>query len=67
MDHVDKDPLEVLRLAKKEVQSWELAQIELHTENHGPLDLEARRVNIKTDTLVRKIYTEPHYIIYVNS
>lgn len=58
MDHVNKDPLEVLRLAEKKVQSWELAQIELHTENHGPLDLEAR-------SRVRDISRDTTYLGYL--
>jgi len=37
---VDKNPLEVLCLSEKEVQSWQLAQIVLHSENHGSLRLE---------------------------
>ncbi|CAL9235667.1 unnamed protein product, partial [Arabidopsis halleri] len=33
--NIDTDPLEVLRLAEKEAQLWQSAQIELHNENHG--------------------------------
>jgi len=34
---VDKDPLDVLYLAEKEAQSWQLAQLELNTENNGSM------------------------------
>ncbi|CAL9222551.1 unnamed protein product [Arabidopsis halleri] len=34
-ENVDKDPLEVLRLAENDAKSWQLAQIEFHTENQG--------------------------------
>ncbi|KAG7556849.1 Ribonuclease H domain [Arabidopsis suecica] len=38
----DKDPLEVLRLAEKEAQLWQSAQLELHNENLGSVDLVTR-------------------------
>ncbi|KAG7563962.1 Ribonuclease H-like superfamily [Arabidopsis suecica] len=38
-ENIDKDPLEVLRLAEKEVQLWQSAQIELHHETNGIVDL----------------------------
>ncbi|KAG7574769.1 Endonuclease/exonuclease/phosphatase superfamily [Arabidopsis suecica] len=38
-DNIDKDPLEVLRLAEKEAQLWQSAQIELHHETHGTVEL----------------------------
>ncbi|KAG7548661.1 Ribonuclease H-like superfamily [Arabidopsis suecica] len=38
-ENIDTDPVEVLRLAEKEAQLWQSAQIELHNENHGSVDL----------------------------
>ncbi|KAG7564388.1 Ribonuclease H domain [Arabidopsis suecica] len=38
-ENIDKDPLEVLRLAEKEAQLWQSAQIELHHETNGIVDL----------------------------
>ncbi|KAG7568133.1 Ribonuclease H-like superfamily [Arabidopsis thaliana x Arabidopsis arenosa] len=35
----DTDPIEVLRLAEKEAQLWQTAQVDLHNENHGSVDL----------------------------
>ena len=39
---MDKDPLEVLRLAEKEALLWQEAQIKLHVESHGHLNFGAR-------------------------
>ncbi|KAG7564671.1 Ribonuclease H-like superfamily [Arabidopsis suecica] len=52
-----RDPLEVLRLAEKEAQSWQLAQNELHTDNYGFLDNENRN-------RVREISLESNYLGY---
>ncbi|KAG7568009.1 Ribonuclease H-like superfamily [Arabidopsis thaliana x Arabidopsis arenosa] len=41
-DNVDSDPLQVLRLAEKEAQLWQSAQIELHQENNYSVDLVTR-------------------------
>ncbi|KAG7536687.1 Ribonuclease H domain [Arabidopsis suecica] len=41
-ENIDKDPLEVLQLAEKEAQLWQSAQIELHHENNGTVELETR-------------------------
>ncbi|KAG7568025.1 Ribonuclease H domain [Arabidopsis thaliana x Arabidopsis arenosa] len=38
-ENIDKDPLEVLRLAENEAQLWQSAQIELHHETHGTVEL----------------------------
>ncbi|KAG7564174.1 Ribonuclease H domain [Arabidopsis suecica] len=38
-ENIDKDPLEVLRLAEKEAQLWQSAQSELHNGNHGHVEL----------------------------
>ncbi|KAG7533323.1 Ribonuclease H domain [Arabidopsis thaliana x Arabidopsis arenosa] len=38
-ENIDKDPLEVLRLADKEAQLWQSAQSELHNGNHGHVEL----------------------------
>ncbi|KAG7552416.1 Longin-like domain superfamily [Arabidopsis thaliana x Arabidopsis arenosa] len=38
-ENKDTDPAEVLRLAEKEAQLWQSAQIELHNENPGSVDL----------------------------
>ncbi|KAG7548646.1 Reverse transcriptase domain [Arabidopsis suecica] len=52
-ENVDKDPLEVLHLAEKEAQSWQLAQFELINENRGPSNCEtrARERDISHDTI----------------
>jgi len=39
-ENVDKDPKEILLLAEKDVQLWQEAQVEFHTESHGSLNLE---------------------------
>jgi len=41
-ENVDKDPLEILRLAEKETHSRQEAQSELHVESHGVLNLGVR-------------------------
>ena len=41
-ENVDRNPLEVLCLAKKEAHSSKVAQLELHTENHESLNLATR-------------------------
>jgi len=33
-ENVEKDPLDVLCLAEKEAQSWQLVQVEFNNENH---------------------------------
>ncbi|KAG7579095.1 Ribonuclease H domain [Arabidopsis thaliana x Arabidopsis arenosa] len=38
-DRDEYEAIEVLRLAEKEAQLWQSAQIELHNENHGSVDL----------------------------
>ncbi|KAG7567099.1 Ribonuclease H-like superfamily [Arabidopsis thaliana x Arabidopsis arenosa] len=49
------DPLEVLRLAEKEAQLWQSAQIELHHETHGTVELVNRsRVG---NTALESIYS----------
>ncbi|KAG7559476.1 Ribonuclease H-like superfamily [Arabidopsis thaliana x Arabidopsis arenosa] len=54
---IDKDPIEVLRLAEKEAQLWQSAQIELHNENHASMDLVNR-------TRVRDALHESNYSGY---
>ncbi|KAG7583517.1 Ribonuclease H-like superfamily [Arabidopsis suecica] len=51
------DPAEVLRLAEKEAQLWQSAQIELHNENHGS-------VNLVNQDRVRAISLETEYSGY---
>ncbi|KAL9840753.1 putative RNA-directed DNA polymerase [Arabidopsis thaliana] len=41
-ENVDKDPMEILLLAVKEAQSWQEAQVELHSERHGSLSIDSR-------------------------
>ncbi|KAG7552559.1 Ribonuclease H-like superfamily [Arabidopsis thaliana x Arabidopsis arenosa] len=49
-ENVDSDPLEVLRLAEKEAQLWQSAQIELINANQGPVDL-VTRSRVRTASL----------------
>ncbi|KAG7599379.1 Ribonuclease H-like superfamily [Arabidopsis suecica] len=56
-ENIDKDPIEVLRLAEKEAQLWQTAQIEFHNESHGSVDL----VN---QTRVRDTSLESNYSGY---
>ena len=37
---MDKDPLDVLCLAEKEAQLWQLAQFKLNTKNNGSMGSE---------------------------
>ncbi|KAG7579374.1 Reverse transcriptase zinc-binding domain [Arabidopsis thaliana x Arabidopsis arenosa] len=49
-ENIDTDPIEVLRLAEKEAQLWQSAQIELHNENHGYVDL-VNRIRVRDVSL----------------
>ncbi|KAG7588883.1 Powdery mildew resistance protein RPW8 domain [Arabidopsis suecica] len=55
------DPLEVLRLAEKEAQLWQSAQIELHNENHGFVDL-VNRIRVR-DVPLESNYSGCRYFV----
>ncbi|KAG7563965.1 Ribonuclease H-like superfamily [Arabidopsis suecica] len=49
-ENIDTDPIEVLRLAEKEAQLWQSAQVDLHNENHGSVDL-VNRIRVRDVSL----------------